>query len=255
MLIVPNTQQSWQDPWYNLGQIAGLVGHKMYDNHTRKQARKEVDKQKEQELYALQKQQADAMGGAWQAYNNAKDKLVDEGNSLADAYNKNQSQDNYNALVQYVKKVHPGAEINENSMNDALNYVKSGQASPLQNLRTAAQQAAQTINPYVDLTSNTWGTDTVNMANNRADYTKNFETFNQGRRIGGKGDKEYKGSYDYNQMNPYLASPYGAIGKTSLADGKPIDLNFSMPSSNTMTLQQPKPMTGLFDYGTLTQYR
>ena len=251
MLYIPRDETS--DPWYNLGQIAGLALGKAYEARTAREAGKQMNNQKAQELYDIQNQQNQALQGAYNAYDTAKNNLQNEGNSLAKAYNDNQSQANYDAMVSWIKKVHPGADINDTAMADALNYVKSGQATPLQSYRQAAMSAAQAINPYVDFSSSGWGTGTYNMGLNRANYTKNFEESNKGKTINGKGDKKYQNFVDYNNANPYNAMSQGTL-QPNLPQAQPLNLKFNTPSTTPMTLQDAQPLGNYFNFGGLQKY-
>lgn len=241
------------DPWYNLGQIAGLALGKAYEARTSREAGKQKENQKAQEAYDIQNQQNQALQGAYNAYDTAKNNLQNEGNSLAKAYNDNQSQANYDAMVNWIKKVHPGADINDTAMADALNYVKSGQATPLQSYRQAAMSAAQTINPYVDFSSSDWGTGTYNMGLNRANYTKNFEESNKGKTVNGKGDKKYQKFVDYNNANPYNAMSQGPL-QPNLPQAQPLNLKLNTPSPTPMALQDAKPLGNYFNFGGLQKY-
>lgn len=241
------------DPWYNLGQIAGLALGKAYEARTSREAGKQKNNQKAQEAYDIQNQQNQALQVAYNAYDTAKNNLQNEGNSLAKAYNDNQSQANYDAMVNWIKKVHPGADINDTAMADALNYVKSGQATPLQSYRQAAMSAAQAINPYVDFSSSDWGTGTYNMGLNRANYTKNFEESNKGKTINGKGDKKYQNFVDYNNANPYNAMSQGTL-QPNLPQAQPLNLKLNTPSATPMTLQDAQPLGNYFNFGGLQKY-
>lgn len=251
MLYIPNDRTS--DPWYNLGQIAGLALGKAYEARTAREAGKQIQNQKAQEAYDIQNQQNQALQGAYNAYDTAKNNLQNEGNALAKAYNDNQSQANYDAMVNWIKKVHPGADINDTAMADALNYVKSGQATPLQSYRQAAMSAAQAINPYVDFSSSDWGTGSYNMGLNRANYTKNFEESNKGKTVNGKGDKKYQNFVDYNNANPYNAMSQGPL-QPNLPQAQPLNLKLNTPSTPSMTLQDAKPLGNYFDFGGLQKY-
>ena len=251
MLYIPSDKTV--DPWYNLGQIAGLALGKAYEARTSREAGKQKENQKAQEAYDIQNQQNQALQGAYNAYDTAKNNLQNEGSSLAKAYNDNQSQANYDAMVNWIKKVHPGADINDTAMADALNYVKSGQATPLQSLRQSAMSAAQTINPYVDFSSSDWGTGTYNMGLNRANYTKNFEESNKGKTINGKGDKKYQKFVDYNNANPYNAMSQGPL-QPNLPQAQPLNLKLNTPSTPSMTLQDAQPLGNYFNFGGLQKY-
>lgn len=251
MLYVPTDKTS--DPWYNLGQIAGLALGKAYEARTSREAGKQIQNQKAQEAYDIQNQQNQALQGAYNAYDTAKNNLQNEGNDLAKAYNDNQSQANYDAMVNWIKKVHPGADINDTAMTDALNYVKSGKATPLQSYRQAAMSAAQTINPYVDFSSSDWGTGSYNMGLNRANYTKNFEESNKGKTVNGKGDKKYQKFVDYNNANPYNAMSQGPL-QPNLPQAQPLNLKLNTPSTPSMTLQDAQPLGNYFNFGGLQKY-
>lgn len=251
MLYIPRDETS--DPWYNLGQIAGLALGKAYEARTAREAGKQMNNQKAQELYDIQNQQNQALQGAYNAYIQAKQKEQDEGQLAAKNYNDNPTPENFQKLVDFVHKVHPGAEINNTAMTDALNYSKSGQSASLQPYRQAAMSAAQVINPYVDFSSSDWGTDTYNMGLNRANYTKNFEESNKGKTINGKGDKKYRELVDYNNTNPYNAMPQGPL-QPNLPQAQPLNLKFNTPSSSPMALQDAKPLGNYFNFGGLQKY-
>lgn len=255
MFLVPTDHTS--DPWYNLGRIAGIALGKGYEARTSREAGKQKENQKAQELYELQDQANQALQGAYTSYDTAKNNLMNEGTTLGTNYNSDPSQANYNAMVKWINKVHPGAEINGTAMTDAMNYVKSGEAYPLQALRQAAVSSAQAINPYVDLSSSTWGSDTYNMGVNRANYTKNFEASNQGKTVSGKGDKKYQKLADYNRTNPYNSTASGVLQATtggSLSQAQPVDMKFTTTSTPSMTLQSAQPLGNYFNFGGLQKY-
>lgn len=251
MLYVPYDKTS--DPWYNLGQIAGLALGKAYEAKTSREAEKQVQNQRAQELYDIQNQQNQALQGAYNAYIQAKQKEQDEGQLAAKNYNEHPTPENFQKLVDFVHKVHPGAEINNTAMTDALNYSKSGQSASLQPYRQKAMSAAQVINPYVDFSSSDWGTDTYNMGLNRANYTKNFEESNKGKTINGKGDKKYRELVDYNSTNPYNAGIQGPL-QPNLPQAQPLNLKLNTPSPAPMTLQDAKPLGNYFNFGGLQKY-
>lgn len=254
MFYVPYDKTA--DPWYALGQIAGTALGKAYEARTSREAAKQTEYQKAQELASILSQKNEALQGAYNAYDTAKKKLYEEGQGIAKAYNENPNKDTQAAMEAWIRKVRPGAAMNDNAMTDALNYVYSGQAAPLQGLRQSAMVSAQAINPYVDFTNSNWGTDTYQMGVDRENYISNFENSNKGKTINGKGDKKYNRLPDYLKGGPQIGAPDGPLKSPSeLGTANPIQLNLNSQQTPTMQLQNAQPLGGrMFNFGGLEQY-
>lgn len=241
------------NPWYNLGQIAGLALGKAYEARTAREAGKQQNNQKAQELYDIQNQQNQALQSAYNAYDTAKNNQLAKMREAATNYNNNPTPENYQTLIKYVKETDPTMGINENAMTQAILKTQNGESEALKPYRQNAMNAAQAINPYVDFSSSDWGTGTYNMGLNRANYTKNFEESNKGKTINGKGDKKYRELVDYNNINPYNATTQGPL-QPNLPQAQPLNLRFNTPNTNAMTLQDAQPLGNYFNFGGLQKY-
>lgn len=240
------------DPWYNLGQIAGISLGKAYEARTAREAGKQNEYQMAEELYALQNKDNENLGTAYTAYDMAKRNLISGLELARKNYQDNPNEETKGILANYVQKVTPGVEFSDNAVTNAFNAAHSGTAASLQPARENAQAAARKINPYVDFSSSDWGTATYQMGVNRANYTKNFKESNRGKTINGKGDKAYKHFPDYNATNPYQASINNPLGQAT-----PLQFNLGNQQQGApqMSLQQANPLGGnYFNFGGLQPY-
>lgn len=243
MFYVPYVKET--DPWYNLGQILGLTLGKTYDNYNRRQALKENQGQEADYLAYKQGEQNDSFQNLYNDYSNAKDTLLNEGNTLATAYNNAQTPENLKALREYVKKVDPNIKDDEWAMTNALNAVKSGSAAPLQGKRQLAQDYARGMNPNVDFTSGDWGTSTYQRGLDSENYYKNYRDANKGKKLNGAGDEKYMMVSDYIRNNPYAATSQGPLQRPS---------SQNTSSQPTFTLGTAQPLNN-FDPLGLTTFR
>lgn len=131
------------DPWYNLGQIAGISLGKAYEARTAREAGKQNEYQMAEELAALQNKDNENLGTAYTSYDMAKRNLISGFELARQNYQANPNEETKRALESYVQKITPGVEFNDNAVTNAFNAAHSGTAASLQPMRENAQAAAR----------------------------------------------------------------------------------------------------------------
>ena len=243
-----NTNNTTTDPWFNLGRMIGWGLGKQYWNLVQKDAKKQGQNQTSRELASQQDKTNQGFQSSYNLYDKTKNDAYNDLKGLADAYNKDQSQGNWDAMVSAAKKYDDKFDSSDAmGVTNTLNRLHSGEASYLQPTRTSAMTAAQGINPNVDFKSGNWGTDTYKMGLDTADYYRNFENFNKGKTFGGTGDNKYKEWTDYLKNAPNVAQQTGALNPNMFTQQQPTQTTFTLPEATPLN-------TNFYNPNDLQQY-
>lgn len=231
-----NTNNTSTDPWYNLGKMLGWGLGKQYKNLNMREAKKQGQYQDSRDKASKQDKTNQGFQSSYNLYDKTKNDAYNDLKGLADKYNKEQSQGNWDAMIAAAKKYDDKFDSSDSmGVTNTLNRIHSGEASYLQPTRNAAMASAQTINPNVDFQSSNWGTDTYKMGLDTAGYYRNFENSNKGKTFNGKGDNKYTEWTDYIKNAPNTTQQAGALNPNMFSQ-------MQTPTLPTFTLPQASPL-------------
>ena len=252
-MLYVNTNNTATDPWFNLGRMIGWGLGKQYQNLNMREGKKQGQYQDSRELASMQDKTNQSFQSSYNLYDKTKNDAYNDLKAKADAYNKDQSSANWDAMVATAKKYDDKFDQSDTmGVTNTLNRLHSGEASYLQPTRTSAMTAAQGINPNVDFKTGNWGTDTYKMGLDTADYYRNFEKANKGKTFNGTGDKKYQEWTEYLKNAPNVTQQAGALNPNMFSQQAP---TFGMSPAPTFTLPDAQPLnTNFYNPNDLQQY-
>lgn len=218
-----------KDNSYYLGQAAGLLAGRLYEDRERRGAYKDL-----QNFYAKETaNNLDARNNdykaALDAYTAQKDNIVGALENAYNNYNQDQSTENFNRAVELSKQYNPNFNANDAmGFTNTLNLAKSGELPVYQQTRNRAQTLAKGINPNTDFSQSGWANDTYQQGLDQANYYRNYENSNKGKTVNGEGDNKFVDYSTYRANDPYSSTtPNPAAQRKNnvfvLNNGLPLD--------------------------------
>lgn len=181
------------DPWYNLGQIAGLaLGNAFAARNTRESA-KQREYLKSIDAAHEQAKANKAFQTAADTYTKKKTEGLGDLDTAYNAYNAHPTAETWNAAVAMSKKYDPNFDVSKGSTFQGLrDSMYSGSAGYLQPDRQATITAGQAINPNLDTKNSNWINDTSDYGTQKYNYLNDYQKAMNGKRMNGEGDNKFQ---------------------------------------------------------------